>query len=75
MVCKPSSKLPHARLWRSKRHPETAARIRRLRDGTAQLERLAPMLQKWSGELVGELDVVAVAAAEASAAQAREAAG
>ena len=33
------------------------------------------MLQKWSGELVGDLDVVAVAAAEASAAQAREAAG
>ncbi len=60
--------------WRTKRHPETAARIARLRKGLTQLERLRPMFQKWADQIVEEPNAAAVAAAEATAAAARKAA-
>lgn len=53
--------------WRSTRHPETAAHIARLRNGLAQLARVAPMLKKWSDQIVPEPDKATVAAAEHSA--------
>jgi hypothetical protein len=58
----------------TKRHPETAARIARLRNGLTQLERLRPMFRKWADQIVEEPNAAAVAAAEATAAAARKAA-
>ena len=38
--------------WRTKRHPETAEHIKRLRGAVARLDQLAPMLGKWGDSLV-----------------------
>ena len=62
-------------MWRQARHPETALRIARLQNELGQLERIGPMLTKWSEGLVEEPTPQAVAMAEASAAKARAASG
>jgi hypothetical protein len=61
--------------WRSSRHPDVAARIVHLQNGLGQIKRLAPMLKKWSDQLVSEPSPQTVAAAEESAARARAASG
>jgi hypothetical protein len=52
--------------WRSTYHPDIATNIAHLRNGLAQLERVGPMLKKWSAALVDEPNAAAVAAAEES---------
>lgn len=60
--------------WRAKRHPDTVVRIARLQAGLAQMERLAPMFQKWTDQLLEEPNAAALAAAENSAKEAARAA-
>jgi predicted phage tail protein len=57
--------------WRGTRHADTASKIAHLSNAIAQLERIAPMLTKWSSSLVDEPSAMAVAAAEATAARAK----
>jgi len=57
--------------WRVARHPELARRLASLSNGLMQLERIAPMLPKWSASLVEEPDAATLAAAEATAAKAQ----
>ena len=51
--------------WRQ-RHHEEAGQLNRLKAGLAELDRLRPMFQKWSNQLLEKPNAAAVAAAEES---------